>query len=154
MQRQYIWLIAMSLGAASLLGGCAATTPTIAPGAPVAKEVSSLPASYASLQGTWKVTRARLGRIDTPERIGAVIHIDGNRFRFEGDQGFETIDIDTSAEPYKIDFWERGSAVQGVFKIVGNSLIVCSAPPNTARPTGFDPAAHHRYILVEAVRQP
>lgn len=154
MQRRLICLIAISLCAGCLLVGCAAGTPAIAPAAPVAREVTSLPAPYASLQGTWKVTRAQLGRFDAPERIGAVMHFDGNRFRFEGDQGFEVIDIDTSGEPYKIDFWEGGTAVQGVFKIVGNTLTICSAPPNIARPASLDPTAHHRYILTEAVRQP
>jgi hypothetical protein len=89
-----------------------------------------------------------------PEKIGVIMHIEGNRFWFAGDRGFELIDIDTSVTPYKIDFWEHGTAVQGVFKTDGAVFSVCSAPPGVARPASFDCSAHRRYILWEAVRQP
>ena len=79
-------------------------------------------------------------------------HIEGNRFWFDGDPGFEILDVDTTVEPYRVDFWDKGTAVQGVFRIAGDTLVVCSAPPGVSRPSGLDSRANSRYITFEAQR--
>jgi len=86
------------------------------------------------------------------DKIGVRAHIEGNRFWFDGDSGFEILDVDTTVEPYRVDFWEKGTAVQGVFRIASDTLVVCSAPPGVSRPTGLDSRAHSRYITFEAQR--
>jgi uncharacterized protein (TIGR03067 family) len=88
-----------------------------------------------------------------PDKVGAIMHFEGNRFWFEGNRGFEIIDIDTATEPFRIDFWAGGSTVQGTFQIVGQTLVVCSAPPGVSRPNSLDPTVNPRYILSEAVRR-
>jgi hypothetical protein len=88
------------------------------------------------------------------DKTGTLMHFDGNRFWFEGDRGFEIFEIDATTEPFRIDYWEAGTAVEGIYKIVDSTLFECSAPPGVARPITFDPRADRRYICIEAQRTP
>jgi len=137
-----------------LLVACSSGSLPISPGSPPARQLAELPEPYKALQGVWVVTRARLGSISTPERIGSEMHFEGNRFWFGGDSGFEIVDIDSTAKPSRIDFWESGSAVQGIYRIAGSTLTLCSSPPGSSRPKDLDRCDHPRYILVDAQRKP
>src|SRR5262245_28358680 len=97
-----------------LISGCVSVSRPISPRAPVVQPQSGLPASYIALQGVWTVTRAQRGGTAMPDKIGTIMHFEGNRFWFEGDRGFEVFEIDATAEPFKIDYWDKGTAVQGI----------------------------------------
>jgi uncharacterized protein (TIGR03067 family) len=135
-----------------LLTACATVTPPISVTSPATRALSDLPNQYQQLQGVWEVRSAQRGSTPMNDKIGVRAHIEGNRFWFDGDSGFEILDIDTTVEPYRVDFWEKGTAVQGVFRIASDTLVVCSAPPGVARPAGLDSRAHSRYITFEAQR--
>ena len=145
--KNIVWILATLL-----LTACAAVTPPISEASPSARTVSDLPDAYQQFQGVWEVRSAQRGAAPMDDKIGVRAHLEGNPFRFDGDSGFEIIDIDTSVEPHRIDFWEKGTAVQGVFRIAGETLVVCSAPPGVSRPTGLDSRANSRYITFEAQR--
>ena len=134
------------------LTACAAVTPPIATTPPAVRSANELPEAFQALQGVWVVKSAQRGSRPMPEKTGVNAHIEGNRFWFDGDSGHEVLDLDTSVAPFRMDFWGGGTAVQGVYRIDGNTLFVCSAPPGVSRPTGFDPRADSRYILMVAER--
>ena len=134
------------------LVGCASHTAPISQAAPAVRKLSELPDGYRLLQGTWSVTRAELGGQPVPERLGAVMHHEGNRFWFEGESGFEVVDIDAESNPHRIDFWEGGTAVQGVYRLDGDELTTCSAPPGVPRPSSVDRCSRPQYILATARR--
>jgi uncharacterized protein (TIGR03067 family) len=144
--------IACLLATFALTACAAVTTPPIATAAPAVRAASELPGPFKELQGVWVVKSAQRGSRPMPDKTGVKAHIEGNRFWFEGDPGHEVLDLDTSAAPFRMDFWDGGTAVQGVYRIEGNTLFVCSAPPDVARPAGFDPRADSRYILMVAER--
>ena len=137
-----------------VLVGCMAASPTISSRAPSVQELSSLPEQYRELQGTWTVYRARVGRLAMPDKTGVKMHFEDNRFWFEGDSGFEVFDINAESDPKRIDFWDETSAVQGIYLIKGDTLIVCSSPPGSSRPSDFDPPAFSKQILTEAKTSP
>ena len=142
----------LCLLAALSLAACAAVTPPIATASPAVRAANELPEPFQALQGAWVVKSAHLGSTPMRDKIGVKAHIDGNRFWFDGDSGHEVLDLDASAAPFRIDFWERGTAVQGIYRIEGNTLSVCSAPPGVSRPDGFDSSTDSRYILFVAER--
>lgn len=87
------------------------------------------------------------------DKIGVEMHIEGNRFWFERDKGFELIELDDSVEPHRIDFWEGGTAVTGIYRVEGETIALCTAPPGFSRPTDFEPAFLSREIRTLAVRK-
>jgi uncharacterized protein (TIGR03067 family) len=138
---------------ALLLAGCSPATPAVTREAPPVRAAAELPDAYAPLQGVWTVAHAQRGAVPMTDKTGMRMHFAGNRFWFDGDTGFEVIAIDAAVVPHRIDFWSGGSAVQGIFRIAGGVLSVCTAPPGDPRPTGFDPSRHPRWILSESRRQ-
>jgi len=135
-----------------LLTACATFTPPISETSPPTRTVSDLPDPFQQLQGLWEVRSAQRGATPMNDKIGVRAHIDGNKFWFDGDSGFEILDVDTTVAPYRVDFWDKGTAVQGVYRIAGDTLVVCSAPPGVSRPSGLDSRANSRYIIFEAQR--
>lgn len=134
------------------LAACAAVTPPIGTGTPAVRATTELPEAFRALQGVWVVKTAQRGSSPMREKIGVKAHVDGNRFWFDGDSGHEVLDLDASTAPNRIDFWGGGTAVQGVYRVEGDTLSVCSSPPGVSRPAGFDPRADSRYILFVAER--
>jgi uncharacterized protein (TIGR03067 family) len=134
--------------------GCSSGSSPISSTSPPVRQVSELSESYVALQGVWTVKQARAGTRSMPEKAGLALHFDGNRFWIGEDSGYEVVEVDTSAEPFKIDFWEAGSAVQGVYRVADTTLSICSASPGISRPKDLDRCDHPQYILTDAQRHP
>ena len=52
-----------------------------------------------------------------------------------------------------IDFISGASVIQGIYKLEGDVLTFCTAPPGVARPTRFESALDSRIILTIVKRR-
>ena len=138
-------LLALALGV--LLTGCA-TTPR------VPNRTGPLTCDEKRLQGSWVVVHNELMRIPTPELHGRVHIYEGRRFHLDTDRGSEEFRIDEQSSPKRIDFDDsRLPLIQGIYKLVGDRLAVCTGAPGQPRPTDFATSFGSRTILTLLVRQ-
>ncbi len=132
---------------AALLTACATTSSV--PG-----KTGPLTGDEKLLQGSWIVTHNEIMRAPTPELVGRVHIYEGRRFRLDTDIGSEEFRVDEQSNPKRIDFDDgRLPVIQGIYKLDGDHLIICTAAAGRARPTAFATSLGSRSILTVLVRQ-
>jgi uncharacterized protein (TIGR03067 family) len=133
-----------------LLSACATVcTP------PVAARTGPLVGDEQRLQGSWKVIHNELMRTQTPQMLGRVHIYFGRRFRLDTDRGSEEFRIDEQPDPKWIDFDDgHNPLIQGVYKLEGDRLTVCTGAPGDPRPTNFATSLSNKSILTVLVRVP
>jgi uncharacterized protein (TIGR03067 family) len=134
----------------ALLSACATVrTP------PVAAKTGPLVGDELRLQGSWRVVHNELMRTQTPELLGRVQIYFGRRFRLDTDEGSEEFRIDEQSEPKRIDFDDgHNSLIQGIYKLEGDRLTICTSAPGDPRPTSFATSPWNNSILTVLVRVP
>ena len=138
-------LLILALGL--LFTGCA-TTPR------VPTNTGPLVGDEQRLQGSWVVVHNELMRSPTPELHGRVHIYKGRRFHLDTDGGSEEFRIDEQSSPKRIDFDDgRLPLIQGIYKLDGDRLTVCTGAPGKRRPTDFATSLGSRSILTILVRQ-
>ena len=130
-----------------LFTGCA-TTPR------VPTRAGPLVGDEKRIQGSWVVVHNELMRVPTPELHGRVHIYEGRRFHLDTDSGSEEFRIDEQSAPKRIDFDDgRLPLIQGIYKLDGNRLAVCTGAPGSRRPTDFATSFGSGTILTFLVRQ-
>jgi len=87
---------------------------------------------YLRLEGSWTVTYNEIGKVPTPERVGATFNFKENRFWISGDTGHEWFALDSSRNPKAIDFYNHKSqTIRGIYELNGSELTL--APPRQVR---------------------
>jgi uncharacterized protein (TIGR03067 family) len=121
--------------------------------APVAARTGPLVGDEQRLQGSWIVTHNELMHTDTPWLLGRVHIYFGRRFRLDTDTGSEEFRIDEQRDPKRIDFDDgRRPLIQGIYKLEGDRLTVCTGAPGTPRPSAFTTSYWNKSILTILVR--
>jgi uncharacterized protein (TIGR03067 family) len=133
-----------------LLCGCATIrTP------PIIARTGSLTRDELRLQGSWKCIHNELMHVQTPQMLGRVHIYFGRRFRIDTDKGSEEFRIDENSEPKRIDFDDgRSPLIQGIYKLDGDRLTICTGAPGHPRPTTFSTSLRNKSILTVVVRVP
>jgi uncharacterized protein (TIGR03067 family) len=143
-------LLFLCLPICILLSACATVhTP------PVAATTGPFVGDEQRLQGSWKVIHNELMRTQTPQMLGRVHIYFGRRFRLDTDKGSEEFRIDEKSEPKRIDFDDgHNSLIQGIYKLEGDQLTICTGAPGDPRPTSFATSLWNKSILTILVRVP
>jgi uncharacterized protein (TIGR03067 family) len=122
---------------------------------PVAVRAGPLVGDEDRLQGSWKVVHNELMRIQTPEMLGRIHIYFGRRFRLDTDKGSEEFRIDEQSVPKRIDFDDgHNSLIQGIYKLEGDRLTICTGALGDPRPTTFATSPWNKSILTVLVRVP
>lgn len=108
---------------------------------------TDLSGDYDALRGAWTVTHNEMLKMTLHEMHGREFIFEGDRFRLDGDTGTEQFVLDGSNSPKRIDFISGASVIRGIYKLEGDVLTLCTAPPGVARPTSFESALDSRVIL-------
>jgi uncharacterized protein (TIGR03067 family) len=136
------------LALTAFLAGCAST-----PSVPVS--TGPLTGDEKRLQGSWVVVHNELKRTILPEMHGRIHIYEGRRFRLDTDKGSEAFRIDEHRSPKQIDFDDgRLPLIQGIYKLNGDRLTVCTGAPGASRPTDFATSFGSGTVLTILVRQP
>ena len=135
-------LLFLCLSICALLSACATVrTP------PVVATTGPLVGDEQRLQGSWKVIHNELMRAQTPQLLGRVHIYFGRRFRLDTDKGSEEFRIDAQSEPKRIDFDDGHNAlIQGIYKLEGDQLTICTGAPGAPRPTSFTTSPWNKSI--------
>jgi uncharacterized protein (TIGR03067 family) len=149
-QKVQRFLLLLCLSTCVLLSACATNrTPS------VSATTGPLVGDEQRLQGSWKVIHNEIMRRQTPELFGRVHIYSGRRFRLDTDKGSEDFRIDAQSEPKRIDFDDgHHPPIQGIYKIDGDQLTLCTGAPGAPRPTNFTTSQWNKSILTVLVRVP
>jgi uncharacterized protein (TIGR03067 family) len=118
-----------------------------------AAAADELSGDYVALRGAWTVTHNEMLKLTLHEMHGRQFIFQGDRFHLDGDTGTEQFVLDESSSPKRIDFISGASVIQGIYKLEGDVLTFCTAPPGVARPTRFESALDSRIILTIVKRR-
>jgi len=121
----------------------------------VSPEVS---AELKAHEGTWRAVSFRHNGEEAAEAVVRAITrtVEGDRVVWRRDgKSFSasTIVLDPTADPRAIDVHADGGpgrdkVVRGVYKLDGDELTLCTAPPDEPRPTGFHAETDEPWTLM------
>jgi uncharacterized protein (TIGR03067 family) len=111
------------------------------------------------LQGAWIATQARRDRQAADDVVGHRLVFEGERFQILSGRGellhAGTVRLDETARPAAIDFEltegaAKGKTWKGIFKLEGETLIICDIAPDTGkpRPAEFEAKSGSGYVLI------
>jgi len=103
------------------------------------------------LQGKWVVTYNELKKQTTPKMYGSIFLFRNQLFSVNGGVQEKYI-VDNSTLPKQINFINGDSIIRGIYKINGNTLIICTAPPREGRPKEFRTSKISGVILTKLKR--
>ncbi len=110
-----------------------------------------------SVEGTWNVAGATLGGRELPAAVFAntPLLLDHGRYRFQTDSGEYRVMPDAS--PAAMDVVghkgpNAGKTIPTIFKMQGDTLVICYDLAGAVRPTEFASAAGSRHFLARYVR--
>ena len=120
-------------------------------------------AAQAALQGTWIATKVETNGAASPEVVGHRLSFSGDRFEIKSKDGKAvyagTVRTEPKATPAAIDFAHslgalNGKAWKGIYKLDGDTLIVCDNAADLAkgRPAAFEAKRGSGYVLLTFVR--
>ena len=120
------------------------------------------PADIAALEGTWVVQNAELSGQKFPQEVASTMSItmkEGHYITRVGntlDKG--TYEVDADDNPATIDIVgtegpNKGKTLQGIYRLAGNSLLVCYDLTGKGRPEEFKSLAGTQYFLVNYKRE-
>jgi uncharacterized protein (TIGR03067 family) len=119
-------------------------------------------AELKALQGTWTLDAATLdGRDHTEIFAGMKLTLKGNEFAtdFAGNSDQGTFTIDAAKSPKRIDIKTgekgpfKGKTLPGIYKIDGDTLVICCHADAKTRPEEFAAHAKTRNMLLTYKRQ-
>lgn len=119
-----------------------------------AEEKPELAGDYSQLQGRWLVLRNEIKKQATPGMHGRFFIFQENTFRIDTDKGSEGYSVDEKANPKSIDFDDgRSPVIRGIYKIEGDSLVICTGAPGAKRPKVFKTSIWSGTVLTELKRE-
>lgn len=109
-------------------------------------------------QGTWVVTQAIFdGQETAPEVAGSIRRVvEGDHVVWQRDGkpfAGTRIELDPTREPKTIDVFpdggpNRGQRAPGIYRLEGDTLVLCMAPPDGTRPDAFEaPSGSGRSLM-------
>jgi uncharacterized protein (TIGR03067 family) len=119
-----------------------------------ADDKAGLTGDYAQLQGRWIVLRNEIKKQTTPPMHGRRFIFEGRTFRIDTDQGSEGYSVNETTQPRSIDFDDgRSPVIRGIYRIEGESLVICTGAPGAKRPKDFKTSVWTGTILTELKRE-
>ena len=119
-----------------------------------AGEKPELVGDYSQLQGRWLVLRNEIKKQATPGMHGRLFIFQERTFRIDTDKGSEGYSVDEKTNPKSIDFDDgRSPIIRGIYKIDGDSLVICTGAPGAKRPKEFKTSIWSGTILTELTRE-
>ncbi len=115
--------------------------------------------SHNQLQGTWTAIKAERDGKAADDIVGHRMSFTRNRFQINSKDGkrlyMGIVRLNPKAKPAVIDFEHTGGVLRkkvwnGIYKLDGDTLIICDNAPNLkkARPTAFAAKSGSGYILI------
>lgn len=115
------------------------------------------------LEGAWRATDALVSGDAAPQIVGQTLRMAGNRFQISKDDellygGFFRLDLAGHPAVIEFDQFESESLMGtwlGIFRIVGDKLLICDNAPNLEkrRPKSFGASVSPGYVLVQYTRE-
>jgi RNA polymerase sigma-70 factor (ECF subfamily) len=99
------------------------------------------------IQGTWVPTSDERGQPDVARGPKIVVELEEVSFLVKDRRDTWRYGIDPRAEPRWIDLMQGNQIRQGIYKLEGDTLTLCLAPPGEKRPAEFTGAAEKRYTF-------
>ena len=113
-----------------------------------------LAGDYSQLQGRWLVLRNEIKKQATPDMHGRVFVFHEKTFRIDTDKGSEGFSLDEKTNPKSIDFDDgRSPVIRGIYKIEGDSLVICTGAAGAKRPKEFKTSLWSGTVLTELKRE-
>jgi uncharacterized protein (TIGR03067 family) len=115
-----------------------------------------------AMEGTWKVQSAEAGGqpIDSDELKALVVTIIGDHYTATLKDGMDsgTLKLDETQNPRTMDAtktegFEAGKVVKAIYKLSGDTMVVCYAPDSAARPTELATKEGLPWLLVTYRRE-
>ena len=100
-----------------------------------------------AIQGQWIVTHNEIAMLVATEMHGSRFAFDGDRFLINGEPAGERFVLGSEKNRKTIDFTSGPSVIKGIYKLEGDRLTLCTAPPQTPRPSRFETSVNSRVIL-------
>jgi uncharacterized protein (TIGR03067 family) len=112
-----------------------------------------LAGDYSQLEGRWLVLRNEIKKQAIPAMRGRLFIFQEKTFRIDTDKGSEGYSLDEKTDPKSIDFNDgRSPAILGIYKLEGDSLVICTGAPGAKRPKEFKTSRSSGTVLTELKR--
>lgn len=108
-----------------------------------------------SILGTWRITTGRYNGEEVADLTGGEMIFDEQQvsFAFTGQKGKFNYKLDSTQNPHWIDLQnETGDTIMGIYRLDGETLVICHHDVDSVRPTEFRSEAGDRLSLVTLQR--
>jgi uncharacterized protein (TIGR03067 family) len=136
----------------------------LAAGCLIAAELGADDKDLAKLDGTWAVQSVEVGGMKFPDEalknFPGPLTIKGGKWALKAGERTQTgtFTADAAKKPARMDVKPEnganaGKTLQAIYRLDGDTLKVCYAPPGQDRPTAFDTKDKAGYALIGYKRE-